>query len=86
MLLSPESFGSYASQIKDARKQFVGLQGWEPLLGGWPDRFGLSVAIGHVLRTSRPCKNPQCSALRRHRAAAHQILARATATAADGLP
>jgi hypothetical protein len=27
------------------------------------DHLKLSVAIGHVLRTSRPCKNPQCSAL-----------------------
>jgi hypothetical protein len=27
------------------------------------DRFNLSVAIGHVLGTSRRCKNPQCCAL-----------------------
>jgi uncharacterized membrane protein YhfC len=44
-LLSTQSFGSYASQIEEARKQFVGLQGWEPLLGGWERLGALAIQV-----------------------------------------
>jgi uncharacterized membrane protein YhfC len=37
--LPPETFGEAAPQIEAARKQFAGMQGWEPLLGGW-ERLG----------------------------------------------
>ena len=41
-LLPQQSLGGQASQIEGVRKQFAGLQGWEPLLGGW-ERLGALV-------------------------------------------
>jgi uncharacterized membrane protein YhfC len=33
--LPPESFGAAKGQVEAARAQLAGMQGWEPLLGGW---------------------------------------------------
>jgi uncharacterized membrane protein YhfC len=41
-LLPPQSLAGQASQLEEVRKQFAGLQGWEPLLGGW-ERLGALV-------------------------------------------
>jgi uncharacterized membrane protein YhfC len=41
-LLPPASLAGYGAQIEAAKKQFVDLQGWEPLLGGW-ERLGALV-------------------------------------------
>jgi len=42
----PEAFGSAAPQIEAARQQFAGMQGWEPLLGGWERLGALLIQLG----------------------------------------
>ncbi len=33
--LPPETFGAAKTQLEPLRAEFIGLQGWEPLLGAW---------------------------------------------------
>lgn len=44
-LLSPDTFGVSAAQVEEGRKQFVALQGWEPLLGGWERLGALTIQV-----------------------------------------
>jgi uncharacterized membrane protein YhfC len=48
-LLSPEAFGGAAPQIEAARKQFAGLAGWEPLLGGWERFWTVFIHLGFTV-------------------------------------
>jgi uncharacterized membrane protein YhfC len=44
-ILPPETFGGYAAQVAEGRKQFAALQGWEPLLGGWERLGALTIQV-----------------------------------------